>query len=70
MRGLGRLNVMEILKKIIFSLIAGPMGLVIGGGSILTMVAAYVLTPIVGPHIQRMLGGLQGSVGSLGSRVA
>lgn len=67
MRGLGKLNLMAILKKILFGMIAGPMGMIIGGGSIMTMIAAFVLRPIVEPHLQRLLGSIQSTTGRLGS---
>lgn len=67
MKGLGKLNLMAILKKILFGMLAGPMGMIIGGGSILTMIAAFVLRPIVEPHLQRLMGGLTATTNRLGS---
>jgi len=65
-RGLGKLNLMAILKKILFASVAGSLGFIIGGGSIIDTIAAFVLAPIVTPYITRLTGGLSGGLGRIG----
>jgi hypothetical protein len=68
---LGKLgSLRSILRKVIMYLVAGPIALAIGGGSILSMLAVFFLAPILKPHFDRVVGGIQGAAGNVAGRIA
>jgi hypothetical protein len=67
MRGIGRINFINVLQAITMGVLFGDIGIMMGGGNFISKIVSWILRPMIGPMIQRMLGGFQGALGTVGA---